>query len=101
MRLGILALGVAAAIGLGAVMVDGASAAPLTPATAAAAQGGVDVAAENVGWVCNRNRCVWDPRFRGPVPPYARGWGRPRHPWCRWEQVRTPRGWRWVEVCRR
>lgn len=102
MRMGVLALSAAAMFGLGVLAAGSAQAGPLMPGTAAAAEAMVPAGAENVRWVCRGNSCRWDPRFRGPVPPYARGWGPPRHSWCYWTQVRGPGGrWHWVQRCRR
>lgn len=101
MKSGLFACAVAAVLGMG-MMTGSASAAPLGSAATALVDVETAAPVENVAWVCRRNTCTWDPRFRGRVPNYARHWGPPRNSNCRWERVRTRDGdWRWREVCRR
>jgi hypothetical protein len=78
------------------MQVSGAEAAIASPALAAAAATlAPDVT--SVRWVCGPLRCVWRPGHRGPLHPWASGWGAPRHANCVWERVR---GGPWVEICR-
>lgn len=90
----------------GLLAAGAASAGPLMPATAAAAEKAAPAAVQAVNWVCGPYRCYWRPGVRYVVPPYAVAppyavrWGAPRYPWCYWTKVRGPYGaWRWVHVC--
>ncbi len=78
------------------------AATPISPGSAPPAVGGLPV--EPAAWVCGPARCNWVPGPpRGPVPPWARGWGPPPRRGCYWVS-RPPRYWggptRWVQVCR-
>jgi hypothetical protein len=86
---------VAAALVIG-IKANDAQAAVSTPAAVRAAESS-PAQATTVHWVCGEFRCVWRPNHRGPIHPWAAGWGPPRRGGCIWERVR---GGPWLEVCR-
>ena len=86
-------------LAFGTVSAEAAS--PISPLAAPAPVTSAPV--EQAAWVCGRARCNWVPGPpRGPVPPWARGWGPPPRPGCYWTRQPRPYGPpRWVQVCRR
>ncbi|GGF52744.1 hypothetical protein GCM10007301_10300 [Azorhizobium oxalatiphilum] len=85
------------ALTLGTVSASAAS--PISPPATSASAGSL---VEQAAWVCGPNRCNWvTGRPRGPVPPWARGWGPPRRANCYWVRQSRPGPDRWVQVCGR
>ncbi|MDI4666127.1 hypothetical protein K9U40_17620 [Xanthobacter autotrophicus] len=94
---------VALSLGASAVLLSagGASAASLLTPGVAPVTERLDVAPQQVRWVCTYGRCVWRPRSNVRVPIYAQSWGPPPRPNCFWTRRIGPQGqFHWQQVCR-
>jgi hypothetical protein len=79
-----LLLGAALAAGaLFASQIEPAAAAISAPQLQTGAIQGALV--QDARWRCGPRRCWWVRGYWGPVPPYARYWGRPPYPGCYWK----------------